>query len=265
MKKNRKSLTRKPARLTEQTPERIQKRLAAAGVASRRQIEAWIKAGRIVVNGETATLGQKIIDTDRVEVDGKRVALRTATRHRVLAYHKPIGEICSRDDPDGRPTIFDNLPKIRDGRWINVGRLDINSCGLILLTTDGSLANALMRPASQVMRVYSVRVLGEVSDAMLQQLKKGVKLEDGPASFESIDAHGATTGANRWYSCRLREGRNREVRRLWEAVGCKVNRLIRTQYGSVRLPRDLRPGTSYELETKEMEILYESAGLAFRS
>ncbi|MDH3647960.1 MAG: pseudouridine synthase [Gammaproteobacteria bacterium] len=247
-------------RLTDDTPERIQKVLAAAGIASRRQLEAWIKAGRIAVNGVPASLGQKITRSDQVKIDDKPVSLTVAQQVRVLAYNKPIGEICTRYDPDGRATIFDRLPKLRAGRWINVGRLDLNSSGLILLTTDGQLADALMRPASGIAREYHVRVLGTVSESMLTRLQKGLQLEDGPARFESVEArHGK--GANRWYACRLREGRNREVRRLWEAVGCQVNRLIRTRYGSVRLPRDLLPGQSRELDTKEIATLHRAAGL----
>ncbi|NNF66274.1 MAG: pseudouridine synthase [Gammaproteobacteria bacterium] len=246
--------------MTDKKPERIQKVLAAAGIGSRRQLESWIKAGRISVNGDTATLGQKISVADQVRIDNKPVTLGFATQARVLAYNKPAGEICTRNDPEGRKTIFDDLPKLRGGRWISVGRLDINSSGLILLTTDGRLADALMRPAKQVIREYQVRVLGDVRDAEIAKLKKGVQLDDGPAKFETIEVKQGK-GANRWYICTLREGRKREVRRLWEAVGCKVSRLIRTRYGSIRLPRNLKSGRAMELDARGLEQLYRSAGL----
>lgn len=248
--------------MTEDKPERIQKVLAAAGIASRRKLEAWIRAGRVSVNGETAGIGQKISRSDRIAIDGKPVVLTSARRGRVLMYHKPVGELCTRDDPGGRPTIFDKLPAPAAGRWISVGRLDINSVGLILLTTDGQLANALMHPSSGITREYHVRVLGEVSDEKLARLRKGVQLEDGPARFTHVEPRGKPGQANRWFACRLVEGRNREVRRLWEAVGCKVNRLLRTRYGPLRLPRELPPGQSVELDSRSLAALYRCVGLA---
>lgn len=241
--------------------ERIQKVLANAGYGSRREIEQWIEQGRIRVNRRIATLGDRIEPGDRIYLDGKPLTrLRTAPRRRVIAYHKPIGEICSRQDPEGRPTIFDHLPPLGNGRWISVGRLDINTVGLILLTTDGELANRLMHPSAEVEREYAVRVLGEVSPEILQKLQRGVELEDGRARFDRIvDAGGS--GRNHWYHVILREGRNREVRRLWEAVGLTVSRLIRVRYGPVSLERSLRPGKWRELTPAETEALYAAAGL----
>ena len=235
--------------------------LAATGIASRRRLEDWIRSRRITVNGKIAVLGQKVSRTDRIEIDGQPVALRVPGRLRVLAYHKPVGEICTRNDPGRRVTVFDNLPELSAGRWIGVGRLDINSSGLILLTTDGKLADALMRPATGVVREYRVRVLGAVSEKMLAKLRSGVKLEEGVARFKSVQPAGGSGGVNRWFVCRLTEGRNREVRRLWEAVGCQVSRLIRTRYGSVQLPRQVRPGESYELDDRATAELYRCAGI----
>jgi len=178
----------------------------------------------------------------------------------VLAYHKPAGEICSRADPGQRPTIYDHLPHIKDGRWIAVGRLDINTCGLILLTTDGELANLLMHPSSEIEREYAVRILGEVDQGILKQLRSGVLLEDGPACFETIQAVGGQ-GANQWFHVVLKEGRKREVRRLWESQGLRVSRLIRVRYGDCRLRRGLRAGKWDELTREETNHLRASVGL----
>ena len=240
---------------------RIQKVLANAGLGSRRQIESWVRAGRITVNGETASIGQPIGATDTVAIDGKRVRFVTSTLRRLIAYHKPVGEICTRSDPERRTTVFENLPALKSGRWIGVGRLDINSSGLLLFTTDGKLADALMHPSHRVVREYRVRVLGEVSAPALTRLRRGVDLEDGKARFDSIEVTNKR-GSNKWYVCRLHEGRNREVRRLFEAVGCQVNRLVRTRYGPVRLPRDLRAGQHVELGERDKQAVYRAAGLA---
>lgn len=241
--------------------ERIQKVLANAGLGSRRQLEAMIKEGRILVNGQVAKLGDKISEQDNVTIDGKPVR-----RHqkqvvpRVIVYHKPVGEICTRNDPEGRPTIFKKIPKPDIGRWVAVGRLDINTSGLILLTTDGELANRLMHPSYSIPREYSVRVLGKVSDEQLEQLVHGVELEDGPARFEEIvDAGGE--GANHWFYVLLAEGRNREVRRLWEAVGLTVSRLIRVRYGPVFLEPRLKTGWWEELNQDQTKELYETVNL----
>ncbi len=234
--------------------------LANAGLGSRRQIETWVREGRITVNGQPASVGQPIGAADVVAIDGRRVRFAMTTPRRLLAYHKPVGEICTRSDPEGRTTVFENLPRLKSGRWIGVGRLDINSSGLLLFTTDGALADALMHPSRGLVREYRARVLGEISAQALSQLRRGVSLEDGSARFDSIEAT-SKGGSNRWYVCRLREGRNREVRRLFEAVGCKVNRLMRTRYGPVRLPRDLHPGQFAELPETDTKAVYRAAGV----
>jgi 23S rRNA pseudouridine2605 synthase len=241
--------------------ERIQKILANLGYASRREIERWIEAGRVQVNGKIIQPGTRIEPNDRITVDGKAVEMPDIEQvTRVLLYHKPVDEICTRDDPEGRPTVFDHLPQLKSGRWVAIGRLDINSSGLMLFTNNGELANRLMHPRYEVEREYAVRVLGEVTDRMLEQLKKGVKLEDGMARFNTIlDAGGQ--GANHWYHVTLKEGRNREVRRIWEAVDRTVSRLHRIRYGPVALPRSLRQGQSMELDQAATERLLETAGL----
>lgn len=236
--------------------EKIQKILANAGLGSRRQIEGWLSEGRIIVNGEIAKLGDRMTPDAKVRIDGREVKLikSASQKTRVLLYHKPEGEICSRSDPEGRPTIFDHLPMLRNGRWISVGRLDFNTSGLLLLTNDGELANRLMHPSSEIEREYAVRVQGEVTPAMLKQLKKGVKLDDGIAHFETITDAGGE-GTNHWYHVMVKEGRNRVVRRLWESQGVKVSRLIRVRFGDITLPRMLRKGRWAELEPSEINIL----------
>jgi 23S rRNA pseudouridine2605 synthase len=228
-------------------PERIQKLLAAAGLGSRREIEQWIAAGRVTVGGKLARLGDRAAPGDMVALDGRPVALQTAPAvPRVLIYHKPVGELVTRSDPQGRRTVFERLPP---GRWIAVGRLDINSSGLLLFTDSGELANRLMHPRTGVEREYMARVRGRIGSRELRRLHEGVMLEDGPAAFDEIRAADAAgeQGTNRWYRVRLREGRKREVRRLFEAVGGAVSRLVRTRYGRVALPRDLSPGSWREL------------------
>ena len=250
---NRGSVARDGRPLAEAKPERLQKVLAQAGVGSRREMEEWIAAGRISVNGVTARLGQSVVPSDRIKIGGRLVNVRfTSTRApRVVLYHKPEGEIVSRDDPDGRPSVFAALPRIRGGRWIAVGRLDFNTSGLLLFTTSGELANQLMHPSSELVREYAVRVLGELTPEARQQLLNGVELDDGPASFASIDEAGGE-GANRWYRVTLFEGRNREVRRMFEAVGCMVSRLIRIRYGPFTLPPQLKRGRVRELDESEV-------------
>ncbi len=227
--------------------EKLQKTLARAGLGSRRDLEAWISAGRVTVNGTVAELGSRVSEDDRILVDGVPLTIDwQPTLGRVLAYHKPEGEICSRRDPDGRPTIFDALPSAGKARWVVVGRLDINTSGLLLLTTDGELANRLMHPRHEIEREYAVRVLGELQPDTLHNLTQGVQLEDGPAKFDSITERGGE-GANRWFHVTLREGRNREVRRLWESQGLTVSRLIRVRYGNLVLPREIPAGRWREL------------------
>lgn len=245
-----------------QAPERLQKVLAGAGVASRRELEAWIRAGRITVNGAMAELGQKVTGRDRILIDGQPVPALRKTRPgaRVLLYHKPSGEVCTRSDPEGRPTVFDHLPPVAGSRWITVGRLDLATSGLLLLTTDGELANALMHPSRGIPRTYAVRVQGAVSDAVLERVRAGIELEDGVAKFDSVQRTGGE-GSNQWLDVVVSEGRNRLVRRVWEAVDCRVSRLIRVRYGPIQLPRSLRPGSHCLLKGHELDGLYVAAGL----
>ncbi|NHC07676.1 23S rRNA pseudouridine(2605) synthase RluB [Azonexus fungiphilus] len=255
---NRGNIGRNGKPLIEAKPERLQKVLAQAGVGSRREMEEWIASGKVSVNGVVATIGQSVIPTDKVKIGGRLINIRftgsSSRPPRVLMYHKPEGEIVSRDDPDGRPSVFAALPRMRGGRWINVGRLDFNTSGLLLFTTSGELANKLMHPSSQLVREYAVRVLGELTLEAQQQLLSGVQLEDGPASFSGlVDAGGE--GANKWYRVSLFEGRNREVRRMFEAVGCTVSRLIRVRYGPFTLPPQLKRGRCRELDETEVKAL----------
>ncbi len=241
--------------------EKLQKVLARAGLGSRREIERWIVQGRLTVDGVPAHLGQRIGPENQIALDGRRVPLgRLVPRGRVLVYYKPEGEVCTRRDPQGRPTVFDRLPVTRAGRWITVGRLDVNSSGLLLVTDDGELAHRLMHPSSGIEREYAVRVFGEVSPQALARLTEGVMLEDGAARFESVRFAGGGH-ANRWYHVVIKEGRKREVRRLWEAVGASVSRLIRVRYGPVTLPRGLRQGQYRLLAGEELAALYRAAGL----
>jgi len=231
--------------------EKLQKVLARAGHGSRREIETIISAGRVSVDGKVATLGDRVEVTQsiKIRIDGHLISVKESVEQicRVLAYYKPEGELCTRSDPEGRPTVFDRLPKLRGARWIAVGRLDVNTCGLLLFTTDGELANRLMHPSREVEREYAVRVFGEVDDDKIKQLSRGVQLEDGPAAFKSIKFTGGE-GINQWYNVTLTEGRNREVRRLWEAVGVQVSRLIRVRYGDIQLPKGLPRGGYTELD-----------------
>jgi len=247
-----------------QQGERIQKLLAQAGLGSRREIESWIRQGLIRINGRCAELGQRITVSDRVEVRGRRVNLahRLGGPVRVLMYNKPAGEIVARRDPDNRPLVFSRLPKPDRGRWITVGRLDINSEGLLLATTNGELANRLMHPSSELEREYAVRVLGEITEQMAQQLLAGVVLEDGVAHFERIDFSGGE-GANKWYHVTVTQGRNRVVRRLMESQGLQVSRLQRIRYGSIRLPSWLKTGQYAELNEKEIKRLRQAFSCDF--
>jgi 23S rRNA pseudouridine2605 synthase len=242
--------------------ERLQKVLARAGLGSRRHMEDLIRAGRVEVDGRAAQLGQKITGAEHIRVDGKTVDIgrEAPAAPAVILYHKPVGEVCSRHDPEGRRTVFAGLPKLRSGRWISVGRLDINTAGLLLFTTDGELAHRLMHPSQEIEREYAVRLLGEVSAAVLERLIKGVELEDGFARFTAIEESGGS-GANRWYHVIIKEGRNREVRRLWESQGVTVSRLSRVRFGPIILERGLRAGKSRPLSTREQQQLYKAAGL----
>lgn len=242
--------------------EKLQKVLARMGVGSRRDVEAWIAQGRVKVNGADATLGQRVLASDAIALDGRLLRREEdQTVRRVLIYNKPEGEVCTRSDPEGRPTVFDRLPRPKNGRWINVGRLDINTTGLLLFTTDGELANRLMHPSYEMDREYAVRVRGEVTDEMLENLKNGVMLEDGPARFTDIQQAPQGDGFNHWFHCVVMEGRNREVRRLWESQGLVVSRLKRVRFGPVFLTADLSVGRWREMGQAELDILAAEVGL----
>lgn len=243
--------------------ERIQKMLANAGAGSRRQIERWIEAGQVVVNGRPAQLGDRLEGNERVSIRGKlfRWPSRAAVhRHEHLLYYKPVGEVTARVGGGGGKSVFEKLPKPHRGRWISVGRLDINTSGLLLFTTDGELAHRLMHPSYEITREYAVRLHGRLSEEQINSLERGVLLEDGPARFDKIKS-GRGAGSNVWYDVCLHEGRNREVRRLFEALGLTVSRLIRVRYGSIRLG-NLRRGQSRFLTRTEAKSLYRAVGLS---
>ncbi|HEX2530161.1 MAG TPA: pseudouridine synthase, partial [Burkholderiaceae bacterium] len=240
---------------------KLHKVLAEAGLGSRRDMEELIIAGRVSVNGEPAHIGQRILPTDTVRINGKPIQRKVSKRPpRVLVYHKPAGEIVSHDDPNRRPSVFDRLPTIKAGKWLAVGRLDFNTEGLLLFTTSGDLANRLMHPRYGIDREYAVRILGELEESMRQKLLSGVDLEDGTAQFSKI-ADGGGEGSNKWYRVTIGEGRNREVRRMFEAVGLTVSRLIRTRYGAMTLPRGLKRGRWEELDENAVRALLSASGL----
>lgn len=241
--------------------DRLQKVMAAAGLGSRRALEKRIADGQVAVNGKPAILGQSVAEGDVVAFENRswRVA-RKDTGHRTLIYNKPEGEVTSRADPEGRPTVFDRLPPVKGARWVAVGRLDINTTGLLILTTDGELANTMMHPSSRVDREYACRIRGLATPEQLELLKSGVELDDGPASFSDIQEAGGS-GENHWYHVTIMEGRNREVRRLWESQGLTVSRLKRVRYGAAFLPRRLRMGHWSEITPREHEVLREDVGL----
>ncbi len=242
--------------------ERIQKVLARGGLASRREIERWIDEGRLSVNGVKVTPGLHLKSGDQVQLNGRPINWEKYTEQptRVIVYNKPTGEVVTRRDPQGRPVVFSRLPKLDIGRWISVGRLDINTSGLLLLTNNGELANRLMHPSAEVDREYAVRILGNVSDEMIAQLKAGVELEDGKAHFDDIRFFSGE-GANKWFHVVVKEGRNRLVRRLWESQNVTVSRLMRVRYGPAVLPGNVRAHDYYELNNKELAILLEFVGL----
>ncbi len=240
--------------------ERIQKLLARSGLGSRREIEGWIRDGVVRSNGEVATLGAQIKAGDRLVVRGYHYLVAEGDgRQRVLIYHKPEGEITTRKDPEGRTSVFDRLPRLTKGRWIAVGRLDINTSGLLLFTTDGELANKMMHPSGEIEREYAVRIFGQASNEQLQTLRDGVELEDGQAHFDDIIDIGGQ-GRNHWYHVILREGRNREVRRLWASQELTVSRLARVRYGPVVLPRWLKPGKWHHLNPDQLRKLQNDLG-----
>ena len=236
--------------------EKLQKVLARAGFGSRREIETWIAKGRIKVNGKVAVVGDRVGDDDKVVVDGKKLAPQKSIREerRVILYNKPEDEVSTRDDPEGRRTVFDSLPPLKHGRWVSVGRLDLNTSGLMLFTTDGELANKLMHPSSQIEREYAVRVLVDVTPEMVAEMHKGVIIEDKLCRFTDIQHYGGE-GVNQWYHVVLMEGRNREVRKLWESQGVKVSRLKRVRFGPLFIPSSVSRGRYNELGKTEIEKL----------
>ena len=254
----------KPTASLDKATEKLQKILARAGQGSRRELEELIAAGRVSVDCKIASLGDRVVvsSATKIRIDGHLINIIPTQKEicRVLMYYKPEGELCTRSDPEGRATVFDRLPRLTGSRWIAVGRLDINTSGLLLFTTDGELANRLMHPSREVEREYSVRVFGNVDEAMLQRLRKGVQLEDGPANFKQIKAVGGT-GINQWFDVTLTEGRNREVRRLWESQEVEVSRLIRIRYGNIKLEKSLPRGGWEEMGLEQVNYLRELVGL----
>jgi 23S rRNA pseudouridine2605 synthase len=250
--------------MSEQQGERLQKVLAQAGLGSRREMEEWIGTGRVTVNGVVATLGVRVSEGDKVQVDGRPIRLKLEAEPRlprVLLYHKQEGEIVSRDDPGGRTSVFDSLPKLRGQKWIAIGRLDFNTSGLLIFTTSGELANRLMHPRFEVEREYAVRVQGEMTpDQMKQMIREGVELEDGVVRFAKLSDEGGE-GFNHWYRIVIKEGRNREVRRTFEALGLTVSRLMRVRFGIINLPPRIKRGMMAELGEPEVRAILEWAGL----
>jgi len=239
--------------------EKLHKVLARAGLGSRREIEKWIAAGRVSVDGRRAAIGDRVGPRAVITIDNRPVSLGRNTVTRVLAYHKPVGEICSRSDPGGRPDVFARLPHLSSGRWISVGRLDLNSSGLLLVTNDGELADRLMHPSSDLTREYMVRVSGEFGAAHLAQLRNGIKVDGQLLRFDDVERTANAGGSNSWYRVTLHTGRNREVRHLWNALGGRVSRLLRVRYGPVALPRDLAPGRYLELGDRDVAALRREA------
>ena len=244
--------------------ERIQKMLAHQGVASRRQIDLMLQQGRISVDGKLAKPGDQINGREKIALDGKLIRITNLeARPKLMMYHKPAGQVCTRSDPEGRPDVFQNLPNLVQGRWVSIGRLDINTSGLILFTNQGELANRLMHPSYEIEREYAVRVHGAVNGDMLNQLSQGVELDDGTAKFDQIIDSGGQ-GTNHWYHVVLKEGKNREVRRLWESVGVEVSRLVRVRYHNFNLPKWLKPGKYRIFEDEVVKRLYQKLDLEYQ-
>lgn len=244
--------------------EKLQKVLARAGLGSRRELEAWIEAGRVEVNGRKATLGDRVEPSDTVRVDGRVITTEAPEEQkvRVIMYHKPAGEVCSRNDPEGRATVFDNLPVLHGQRWVQVGRLDLNTSGLLLFTTDGELAHRLMHPSNGFEREYAVRVRGELTKEKRQAMLDGVLLEDGVSKFNNIiDAGGAEEAANHWYRVTLVGGKYREVRRLFESQELEVARLIRIRFGNLTLPPQLKTGRWMDLTEEQLNTISAQVSL----
>lgn len=255
------SVRRSPDPYRDGATHKLQKVLAGAGLGSRRDMEQWIRAGRVTVNGVTAQLGARVSLRDVIKVDGRPVQLRSPTQlPRVLLYHKPEGEIVSRDDPEGRPSVFERLPPLRGAKWLAVGWLDFNTGGLLLVTTSGELANRMMHPSHELEREYAVRVLGKLTDEQIARLRSGIRLDDGVARCDSVTSEGGE-GANRWYRIVLKEGRNRIVRSMFEALGLRISRLMQVRFGPVALPPRLRRGQFLELAPEETRQLLTSLGL----
>ncbi len=246
-----------------ETSEKLQKVLARAGVASRREAERWIEQGRLKINGKLAKIGDRVSDEDTVELDSRKLHLKQSEKfvRKVLAYHKPEGEICSRNDPEGRPSVFKHLPKLKGERWIAIGRLDFNTTGLLLFTNDGEFANRLMHPSANIDREYLVRVMGRVDEEMIQRLKDGVLLEDGMARFTDVveDKRTDEKSINKWFCVCVMEGKNREVRRLWESQDVTVSRLKRVRFGPIFLPASLRKGKFVELTQRDIQALIDAS------
>jgi len=237
--------------------QKLQKILAQSGLGSRRAMETWIGEGKVTVNGAVATIGTRVSPGDLIKVGSRTVRWPAPQRlPRVLLYHKPEGEIVSRDDPEGRASVFDKLPPLRDGKWLAIGRLDFNTSGLLIFTTSGDVANRLMHPRFEVEREYAVRIMGQLTGEQRTKLLKGIKLSDGVARCESVEDEGGE-GSNHWYRIALREGRNRVVRRLFEALGLTVSRLMRVRFGVVALPPRLKRGQVMELSAGEVKELLQ--------
>ena len=272
LKNRRRAQTVKPSLSATERPgaatEKLQKVLARSGCGSRRGLETAISEGRIAIDGRTATLGDRVTGEEKIDFDGQRVKVRpleTGELPRVIIYNKPEGEVSTRKDPQGRPTVYDSLPKISGSRWVSVGRLDINTTGMLLLTDSGELANRLMHPSSQIDREYRVRIFGTIDEPMLQRLLKGVELDDGLARFSDVTLDRDTDGSNQWVTVTLMEGRNREVRRLWESQGVQVSRLKRVRFGPILLPAKIARGRWGECDENQVKALLEAAHLASES